>query len=115
MTYVLFHHKGCSTSRNGLALLYSNHIEPKLRLYMNVGDALSIDELISLTSKLGESSPRSFLREKNAAEVGISDTSSDDEIYQAMLDHPKIIQRPIGIKGNKAVVGRPIERLLDIV
>ena len=115
MTYVLIHHKGCSTSRNGLALLESNNVTPELRLYMNAGEALTINDLEDLTSKLGASSPRSFLREKNAAEVGITDASSDDEIYTAMIQHPKIIQRPIGIRGDQAVVGRPIERLLEIL
>ena len=115
MNYVLLHHKGCSTSRNGLALLESNNINPNLRLYMNVSEALSREELHDITTKLGANSPRSFLREKNAKEVGISDDSSDDEIYQAMIEHPKIIQRPIGIRGKKAAVGRPIEKLLEIV
>ncbi len=115
MTYVLLHHKGCSTSRNGLALLESNEVSPQLRLYMNAKEALTIDELKSIASKIGASSPRSFMREKNAATFGITDASSDEEIYDAMLRHPIIIQRPIGINGNQAVVGRPIERLLEIV
>ena len=115
MNYVLLHHKGCSTSRNGLALLESNNVTPKLRLYMNAGEALTIEDLKDLTSKLGAGSPRNFLREKNASEVGITDASTDDEIYKAMILHPKIIQRPIGIRGDQAVVGRPIERLLEIL
>lgn len=114
MNYILLHHKGCSTSRNGLEFLELNKVSPQLRLYMNPSEALTIEELKSITKKLGAFSPRSFLRDKSAAKIGITEASSDEEIYQAMVSHPLIIQRPIGLYGNKAVVGRPIKRLLEI-
>ena len=59
--------------------------------------------------------PRAFLRDKNGLEVGIDETSSDDEIFAEMARNPKIIQRPIGINGDKAVMGRPREALLEIL
>jgi len=54
------------------------------------------------------------LRDKNATDVGIDATSTDDEIYAAMAANPKIIQRPILIKGKKAALGRPIETMLEL-
>lgn len=114
MTYTLLHHSGCSTSRKGLALLQENGIEPEIRKYMNASEQLSEDELRDITSKLGADSPRAFLRDKNAVEIGIDATSTDDEIYAAMAANPKIIQRPILLKGKKAALGRPIENLLDL-
>ncbi|MDP3460880.1 MAG: ArsC/Spx/MgsR family protein [Hyphomonas sp.] len=45
----------------------------------------------------------------------MAETASDAEVYAAMAANPKLIQRPIGIKGKKAVLGRPNERLLEIV
>lgn len=115
MTYTLLHHSGCSTSRKGLALLQEKGIEPEIRKYMNASEQLSVDELKDVARKMGGVSPREFLRDKNAADAGIDASSSDDEIFRAMADNPKIIQRPIGLKNGKAVLGRPIEKLLDIV
>jgi len=114
MTYTLLHHAGCSTSRNGLALLQENGIEPEIRKYMNAGEALSIDELKQIARQLGADSPRAFLRQKDAVKFDLPASASDDEVYAAMVDNPRLIQRPIGIKGGKAALGRPIEQLLEI-
>lgn len=115
MTYTLLHHSGCSTSRKGLELLQANGIEPEVRKYMNASERLSLDELKDIAKKMGNVSPRAFLRDKNAADAGIDADSSDAEIFAAMAANPKIIQRPILIKGKKAVLGRPVETLLDLV
>ncbi|MEM5515647.1 ArsC/Spx/MgsR family protein [Henriciella sp. AS95] len=114
MTYTLLHHTGCSTSRNGLALLQENGIEPEIRKYMNAGEALSVGELKDIAKKMGAASPREFLRDKDAKKFEIPEDLSDEKLYEAMVDNPRLIQRPIGIKGNKAVLGRPIEKLLEI-
>ncbi|MEM9396825.1 MAG: ArsC/Spx/MgsR family protein [Pseudomonadota bacterium] len=45
----------------------------------------------------------------------MAETASDDEVFAAMAEEPKLIQRPIGINGRKAVLGRPNDRLLSIV
>jgi len=114
MTYTLLHHTGCSTSRKGLALLQENGIAPEIRKYMNAGEALSVDELKQITRQLGADSPRAFLRDKDAVKFDLPASASDDEVYAAMVDNPRLIQRPIGIKGGKAALGRPIEQLLEI-
>ena len=115
MTYTLLHHSGCSTSRKGLALLQENGVEPTVRKYMNAGDALTVDELKDVAKKLGAASPRDFLRAKDAVKFELPETASDDEVYAAMVDNPRLIQRPIGINGAKAALGRPIELLLEII
>lgn len=114
MTYMLLHHTGCSTSRNGLALLQENGIEPEIRKYMNAGEALSVAELKDIARKMGNVSPRAFLREKDARKFDVPDDISDEALFEAMIDNPRLIQRPIGIKGDKAVLGRPIEKLLEL-
>ena len=110
----LMGHTGCSTSRNGLALLQENGVEPEIRKYMNAGEALSVDELKDIARKMGASSPREFLRDKDAKKFEIPDDLSDEKLYEAMVENPRLIQRPIGINGNRAVLGRPIEKLLEI-
>ncbi|WP_018148776.1 ArsC/Spx/MgsR family protein [Henriciella marina] len=114
MTYTLLHHTGCSTSRKGLALLQENGIEPEIRKYMNQSEALSVDELKDIAAKMGASSPREFLRDKDAQKFDIPPTLDDDALYAAMAENPKLIQRPIGINNGKAALGRPVEKLLDI-
>ncbi|MEE4278807.1 MAG: ArsC/Spx/MgsR family protein [Halieaceae bacterium] len=114
MAYILIHHTGCGSSKKGLALLEENGIEPEVRKYMNKSEWLSEDELRDIARKMGKVSPREFLRIKDAEKFGLSESASDDEVFAAMAAEPRLIQRPIGINGRKAVLGRPNERLLDI-
>ena len=114
MTYILIHHTGCGSSKKGLALLQENGIEPEVRKYMNAAARLSVDELKEIAKKMGGVSPRVFLREKDAVKFDLPETASDAEVFEAMADNPRLIQRPIGIKGDKAVLGRPNEKLLEI-
>lgn len=115
MPYTLIHHTGCGSSKKGLALLQENGIEPEVRKYMNKSEMLSESELRDIAKKMGNVSPRAFMRDKDAIKLGISESASDDELFAAMASEPKLIQRPIGINGRKAVLGRPNEQLLDIV
>lgn len=113
MTYTLIYYGSCSNCRNGLALLREAGVEPVLREYMK--NPLSIAELKDIAAKMGGVSPRTFLREKTAREHGLSETASDDAIFAAMAENPKLIQRPIGIMGDKAVLGRPNDALLTLL
>lgn len=115
MAYIYIHHTGCGTSRKGLALLQENGVEPDVRKYMNQSERLSVEELKDIAKKMGAKSPREFLREKNAKERGLPDDIDGEALYQAMAEDPYIIQRPIGINGKKAVLGRPNDKLLEII
>lgn len=115
MSYILIHHTGCGSSKKGLALLQENGVEPEVRKYMNASERLSVDELKDIAKKMGAASPREFLRAKDAVKFELPESASDDEVYAAMADNPRLIQRPIGIKGDKAVLGRPNDKLLEIV
>lgn len=114
MTYILIHNPSCGSSKKGLALLQENGVEPEIRKYMSKSAQLSEDELREIAKKMGGVSPREFLREKDAEKAGLSPEAGDDEVFAAMADNPKLIQRPIGIKGGKAVLGRPNDKLLEI-
>ena len=115
MAYIYIHHTGCGTSRKGLALLQENGIEPEIRKYMNKAEQLSVEELKDIAKKMGAKSPREFLREKNAKQNGLPDDIDGEDLYEAMAADPSIIQRPIGINGKKAVLGRPNDKLLEII
>lgn len=115
MTYILIHNPSCGSSKKGLALLREEGIEPEIRKYATKGGRLSEAELREIAAKMGDVSPREFLRDKDAEKAGLSPQASDDEVFSAMADNPKLIQRPIGVKGDRAVLGRPNARLLEIV
>ena len=114
MGYVLIHHTGCGSSKKGLALLQDNGIEPEVRKYMNKSSLLTEDELRDIAKMMGGVSPRVFLRAKDAVKFDLAEGASDDEVFAAMADNPRLIQRPIGIHNGKAVLGRPNSALLTI-
>lgn len=115
MAYILIHNPGCGSSKKGLALLQENGIEPEIRKYMNKSEQLSEAELRDIAVKMGKVSPREFLRAKDAERAGLAETATDDEVFSAMAENPRLIQRPIGINGKRAVLGRPNEKLLELV
>lgn len=111
MAYELIYYNKCSTAVKGLALLEANGINPKIINYFN--DRLTEDELKSLAAKLGGA--KAIIRGKTAKELGISLEQSDDALIAAIAAEPKLLQRPILIKGGKAVIGRPIEDMLKLL
>lgn len=115
LAYILVHNPSCGSSKKGLALLQENGIEPTLRKYTSKSERLSEEELRDIARRMGGVSPRAFLREKDAEKAGLGAGASDDEVFAAMAADPRLIQRPIGINGERAVLGRPNERLLEIV
>lgn len=113
MSLVIYHNPRCSKSRQTLQLIQDKGGDPKIIEYLD--NPPSIEELKDIITKLGMS-PRQLLRKKEAAEAGLNDTSlSDDAIIAGMVANPRAIERPIVIKGNKAVLGRPPENVLDLL
>ncbi len=115
MSYILIHNPGCGSSKKGLELLQAQGVEPEIRKYMLKVERLDEAELRDIAAKMGGVSPRVFLREKDAERAGLAPDASDDEVFAAMARDPKLIQRPIGIHGDRAVLGRPNSALLDIL
>lgn len=111
----IYHNPRCSKSRQTLALLEENGVEPEVVLYLETPPSAS--DLKELLSKLGISA-RDLLRKGEDAykENGLSDKSlSEDALIQAMTQFPKLIERPIVVKGSKAVLGRPPENVLELI
>ena len=115
MAISIFHNPRCSKSRATLALLQEQGVEPDIRLYLE--SPPDANELSSILQKLGKS-PRELMRKGEAEyrELGLNDeTLSDDELIQAMVSAPKLIERPIVLANGRAAVGRPPESVLDIL
>lgn len=111
----LYHNPRCSKSRQALALLQEKGIEPTLVLYLETPpDSATLSKLIK---QLGLSCAHDLVRNKEAdyAVAGLSPQSGDSEVIAAMVRWPKLIERPIAIRGNKAVIGRPPENILSLL
>jgi arsenate reductase len=67
-----------------------------------------------VVSKLGMT-PRELLRKRDATKAGLSGNETDEDLIRLMVGNPRLLQRPIGVLGNKAAVGRPVENLLGLV
>lgn len=111
----IYHNPRCSKSRQTLALLEENGVEPEIVLYLETPPAAA--ELKDLLGKL-EIPPRQLLRkgEEEYKSLGLADDSlGDDVLIDAMAAHPKLIERPIVVKGQRAVLGRPPENVLELL
>ncbi|PBJ83293.1 arsenate reductase (glutaredoxin) [Lysobacteraceae bacterium NML93-0399] len=113
--YTLFHNPRCSKSRAALDLLRARGLDADVMLYLDTPpDAAALRALLG---KL-DMTPRALLRtgEPEYRELGLGDlTLDDDALIAAMATHPKLIERPILVRGSRAVIGRPTERLLTLL
>jgi len=110
----IYHNPRCSKSRQALELLKEKSIEPEVVEYLKTPPNAA--ELKDILSKLGLS-PDELMRKKEAIykELGLAGVSDENELITAMVNNPKLIERPIVIKGDKAAIGRPPESVLDIL
>lgn len=95
-------------------MLDEHGIEIRYREYRK--DPLTEEELRTILGLLGME-PAELLRKRDKAnkELGLTGTEPADEIVRAMAEHPTLVQRPIGLRGGRAVLGRPVENLLALV
>jgi len=113
--FTIYHNPRCSKSRLTLELLKDKGIDPKVILYLETPP--SEKELVLILKKLNMEA-RELLRkgEVEFKEQNLSDTSkSEEDIIQAMVHSPKLMERPIVIYGDRAVIGRPPENVLKII
>jgi arsenate reductase len=92
-------------------LLEDNGMDFTYREYTK--DPLSVEEIRAVLGKLGMG-PRDVLRSADAKKNDISPDLDDDALIAAMAEIPRLLQRPIGVKGAKAALGRPVENLLAL-
>ncbi|CAI3787612.1 putative protein YfgD [Pseudomonas sp. MM227] len=111
----LYHNPRCSKSRAALELLHARGLAPVVVLYLETPpDAATLHALLG---KLGVSA-RALLRtgEEEYKTLDLADaTLGEEQLMQAMASHPKLIERPILVNGERAVIGRPPENVLEIL
>ncbi|TWC38665.1 arsenate reductase [Pseudomonas sp. SJZ079] len=111
----LYHNPRCSKSRSALQLLEARGLTPTIVRYLETPPSAS--QLQDLLKKLGLNA-RQLLRtgEDEYQALGLADPGlSEGQLIAAMAAHPKLIERPILVAGNQAVIGRPPEKVLEIL
>ncbi len=112
--YVLYHNPRCSKSRATLALLQEHGVEPEIVLYLETPPGAA--ELRELLGKLELRADQLVRRGEDAyKERGLGKDSTEDELVAAMAAEPKLIERPILVCGDRAVLGRPPENALQLI
>ncbi|MBZ9987387.1 arsenate reductase (glutaredoxin) [Mesorhizobium sp. BH1-1-5] len=115
MTITIYHNPQCGTSRNTLAMIRQSGEEPEIIEYLKTPPSRA--KLVELIAAMGIT-PRALLREKGTPfdELGLADPKwSDDDLIDAMLKHPILINRPIVVTPLGAVLARPSEAVLPIL
>ncbi|WLD59668.1 arsenate reductase (glutaredoxin) [Salinispirillum sp. LH 10-3-1] len=115
MTITIWHNPRCSKSRETLKLIEDKGITPRVRLYLE--DTPTITELRSALGKLNLTAQQ-LVRSKEAIfkELGLNNSGADEDmLLAAMVEHPKLIERPVVFSPKGAVLGRPPENVLEIL
>lgn len=109
----IYHNPRCGTSRKTLGIIQEAGIEPEIILYMK--DSVSFQELSEVIDKLGIS-PEDLLRKKETIfkEKFKGKSLSDKAWIEAMIEFPKLMERPIVVNGDKAILGRPPENVTEL-
>lgn len=112
---IIYHNPECGTSRNALAMIRNAGIEPHVVEYLKTPPSRALLE--SLIARAGIT-PRELLREKGTpfAELGLGDPAlTDDQLVDALMDHPVLINRPLVVSPLGVKLCRPSEAVLDLI
>jgi arsenate reductase len=115
MPTIIYHNPRCSKSRQTLQLLAEHGVEAQVINYLDTPPSHA--ELERILRLLGLE-PRELMRHKEAeyAALRLDDPAlTRDALIDAMVQHPRLIERPIVIRGKQAVIGRPPEKVLEIL
>ncbi|MCB4752474.1 MAG: arsenate reductase (glutaredoxin) [Sulfurovum sp.] len=110
----IWHNPRCSKSRNAVNLLEEKGIEAEVIQYL---DTPPSKEEIKKVLKILNISAQELMRNKETIykELGLKDIKDEERLIEMMAKYPKLIERPIVIKGGKATIGRPIEKIIELL
>jgi len=112
----IWHNSRCGKSRDAIKLLDDKDVKYEIFEYLK--QPISIQDIKNLISMLGISDVREMLRtkEKEYKELHLDDSEkTQDDIIYTVMKNPKLIERPIVIKDNKAAIGRPLENIIELL
>jgi arsenate reductase len=112
--FIIYHNPRCRKSREALNYLQDEGIEPKVVKYLD--EPPSPEELKKILAKMNSGPEVIIRREERIFKEKFKERNFTDEEWLILLhENPKLIQRPIVIKGNKAVLGRPLENVKNLL
>lgn len=111
----IWHNPRCSKSREAMNLVEENGCENEVVKYLDVTP--SVAELKKTLKMLGFASAREWMRTKEEVykELNLASVTDENELLNAMAQNPKLIERPVLIKNNKAIIGRPTSIIADFL
>ena len=115
MDVIIYHNPDCGTSRNTLAMIRNAGIEPHVIEYLKTPPSRAL--LVQLVERMGIK-PRALLREKGTpyAELGLGNPAlTDEDLIDAMMRHPILINRPIVVSPKGIRLCRPSEAVIDLL
>ncbi len=112
---LLYHNPGCSNSRGALEILRHDSVEHRVVEYLKQPPSRA--DLEHILSLLPDSPAELVRKDKRFAELGLEagDYQSAEAVVGLLLEHPELMQRPVATCGDKAVIGRPSEKVRDIL
>lgn len=110
----IWHNPKCSKSREVMEILQENKCEAEVVKYL---EEKPDEKQIKAILKMLGITPRELMRTKEDIykELNLKDETDDEALIEAMAKHPKLIERPIIIKGNRAIIGRPVEKIAEFL
>ena len=113
-TVTIWHNPRCSKSRQTLALIEESGTEAEIVKYLETSPSAA--DIKAVLKQLGITA-RELMRTKEELykELGLKAVEEEEKLIEAMAEHPKLIERPVVIMGDKAVLGRPPEKVLDLL
>lgn len=110
----IYHNPRCSKSRQTLELLKAQGIDPEIELYLD--NSPSAKKLSDLLAKLGIEAGQLIRKTETYYKENLKGLElSEKELIEAMIENPKLIERPMVVAGDKAALGRPPEAVLEII
>ncbi|MBN2871266.1 MAG: arsenate reductase (glutaredoxin) [Campylobacterales bacterium] len=111
---IIWHNPKCSKSREALKLLEEKGVDINVVRYIE--ETPTRDEIAALLTMLGVSA-RELMRTKEELykELALAKETDEKKLIDALAEHPRLIERPILIKGNRAVIGRPVEKVIEFL
>lgn len=115
MEITIYHNPRCSKSRQTLALIEEAGYEPNIVKYLE--DPLTASDIQTLMTRLGVGDPQEIMRKNETIykELGLKDETDPATLLKAIVDNPKLLERPIVVRGKKAIMGRPPENVKDLL
>jgi arsenate reductase len=109
----IFHNPNCSTSRHAVTTAEELGVEVDLRKYLLKAERPTREEIVTLLGQLEDPATDLVRRDANFAKLGLSDAdvATPEQVADVLAEHPALLQRPVLVKGGRAIIGRPKDRV----